>query len=143
MQYELSNPSAPYTFMAESREVAALVVFLLSTAYGATEQDGGDDNGVPIFIFGGGAEWYKETFGRTPDEGMEALEMEVADALESFMFGHFEDRRRYETALTAITEPEERKTFMHEWQYGHSSLNNIGGYAHQLAEQIKSRKAGI
>jgi hypothetical protein len=141
MQYELSNPSDPYTFVAASREAAALTVFLISTNYGATAETRNDDDRVPVFIFGGADEWYMETFGRYSDEGMRALESEVADSLLSFMYGHFEDRRRYEAALNAITEPDKRKAFIDEWQDGHSSTNNIGGYAHQLGERIKAKIA--
>lgn len=31
MQYELINPSDPYTFVVDNKEVAALTVFALST----------------------------------------------------------------------------------------------------------------
>ena len=54
MLYELINPSDPYTFEAKDRETATLAVFLLSTSYEArclTEE--GEENDVPIFIFGG------------------------------------------------------------------------------------------
>ena len=53
MEYELYNPSDPYTFIAESREVAAIVVALISTTYGADTQDGNPENHIPIFLFGG------------------------------------------------------------------------------------------
>lgn len=138
MQYELINPSDAYTFEANSREVAALTVFNISTAYAAHAETGKDDDGVPMFIFGGAVDWYKETFGRSPDEGITALITDVANALESFMLGHFEDRRRYKAALNAITDSKNRAMFMAEWQDGRSSLNDIGTYAHRLATQIKN-----
>ncbi len=138
MQYEISNPSDPYTFLAEKHEVAALVILLLGPAYGA-EPEQGDDTGVPIFLLGGAKEWYVETFSRTPDEGMAALEADVAQALESVMYGHFEDRRRYDAALKAITDPDKRKEFMAEWQDGRSSLNDIGTRCHRYAEAIKKK----
>ena len=142
MQYELSNPSDPYTFIAPTQEVAALTVFILSTHYGAYAETGRVDDGVPIFIIDGANEWYIETFGRSVVDGFNALQGDVADSLASFMYGRFEDRKRYEAALKAITEPEKRKAFIDEWQDGHSSLNNIGGYAHQLAEHIKAQIEG-
>ena len=142
MQCELVNPSDPYTFVAESREVAVLAVFLLNPAYGATPQSGSDDDKVPTFILGGAEEWYQEIFGRTVADGFKALEKDLADALASFMLGGFEDRRRYEAALAAITDPEKRTSFIDEWQDGHTSLNNIGGRAHELAEQIKAKLKG-
>ncbi|GHV40227.1 hypothetical protein FACS1894187_20950 [Synergistales bacterium] len=73
MQYELDNPSDSYTFIAENREIAALTVFAFRARYGATPQSGDDNERVPIFFFGGASEWYKETFGRTPQDGIDAL----------------------------------------------------------------------
>ena len=115
MEYEFINPSDPYTFRAKDRETAALVVFLLGTAYGAKSERDIEDENVPVFLFGGGKEWYEETFGRTPDDGLKALKGNVADALDSFMLGHFKDRRVYEAALEAIDDPEKRERFKEEW----------------------------
>ena len=143
MQYELDNPSDAYTFKANSREVAALTVFLLGTQYGATPESGNDDDRVPIFIFGGAGEWYEETFGRTADEGIAAHEADVAAALSSFMLGHFEDRRRYDAALEAITDDEKRREFIEKWQDARTSMNNIGSRAHQLAEAIGAKLAKV
>lgn len=140
MHYEIINPSDPYTFLADSREAAALVIFLLGPAYAAEEEQGGDDTGVPLFLFGGAEEWYKETFGRSPAEGIEALESSVSAALESVMFGHFEDRRRYSAALDAIDDTEKRRRFIEKWQDGHSSLNDIGTRCHAYAEAIKKKR---
>ncbi len=135
MEYELKNPSDPYTFLAVDFEVATLTVFSISTLYGAEAKEGGES--VPIFLFGGAKEWYVERFGRTPDEGREAKKEELAAALGSMMYGGFEDRRRYEAALTAITDPEKREKFIAEWQDGHSSLNDIGTYCHELAKRLR------
>lgn len=139
MEYELINPSDPYTFVAEDYETAVLTVFLISTNYGAKPKDGGED--VPIFIFGDAASWYVQKFGRSPDDGLTEKRQAVGNALASMMYGHFEDRRRYELALAAIDDPQKKARFIDEWQDGCSSLNNIGGAAHRLAELI--RKAEV
>ena len=133
--------SDPYTFLAADFEVATLTVFSISTLYGAEAKEGGES--VPIFLFGGAREWYIEQFGRTPDEGKEAKKEELATALSSMMYGGFEDRRRYEAALTAITDPEKREKFITEWQDGHSSLNDIGTYCHELAKRLRGQEATI
>lgn len=52
------------------------------------------------------------------------------------MYGHFEDRRRYEAALSAITEEDKKEQFIREWQDGRSSLNDIGTYAHNLGRKM-------
>lgn len=135
MEYELINPSDKYTFIAADFEAAALTVFCLGPTYGAEPKDGGEN--VPIFLFGGGVEWYTEKFGRSLDDGLAAKREAVADALLSFMLGDFEDRRRYEAALAAIDDPEKKARFIDEWQDGHSSINNIGGKAHKLGQKLK------
>ena len=135
MEYELINPSDPYTFVAADYETAVLAVFCLGPAYGARPKDGGED--VPIFIFGGAMEWYAEKFLHSPDDGLDEKGQAVADALASMMLGGFEDRRRYELALSSIRDPEKKARFIDEWQDGHSSLNNIGGKAHKLAERLR------
>lgn len=140
MEYELINPSDPYTFIAEDFETAALVVLALSPAYGAVSKDGSQK--VPVFIFGPSNmadEWYTEQFGRTANEGLEAKKLPLAASLESMMLGGFEDRRRYSAALEAITDEEKRKRFIEQWQDGRSSLNDIGTRAHKIAEWIKTK----
>jgi hypothetical protein len=70
---------------------------------------------------------------------MDALESEVANALESVMLGHFEDRRRYAVALDAIDDPEKRRKFIEEWQDGHTSLNDVGARCHGYANAIRAK----
>ncbi len=136
MLYELVNPSDRYIFEAKNREVAALTVLSLSTAYGATAKEDDENNNIPVFILGGAKEWYEETFKRTPDEGMDELKNDVSTALSSFMLGGFEEYRRYQAALDAITDEEKKERFITEWQDGRSSLNDIGTYAHELGKKF-------
>lgn len=136
MEYELINPSDPYTFMASSNEVAVLAVFLISASYGAKAKDGSFE--VPITMFGGGAEWYQEQFGHSADDGLSENREEVAKALESFMLGDFQDRKMYQSALNAIDDDKKREEFIAEWQDGRSSLNDIGNRAHKLARILES-----
>lgn len=134
IEFDLINPSDPYTFLADDLETAALVVFSLSTMFGAESKDG--KASVPVFILGGAMEWYKEQFNRTPDEAIKCKREKVAAALASMMYGSFEDRRRYTAALEAIDDEEKRTKFIQEWQDAHSSLSDIGTYAHNLAKRI-------
>lgn len=136
-EYTLINPSDPYTFLAEDKEVATLVVLSLNPGYGAETKDRSES--VPIFAFSTEEkmrEWYETEFSRTIEEGLKAKRKEIGEALLTFMYGGFEDRRRYQAALSAITDEEKKKKFMEEWQDGHSSFNNIGAYAHNLGRNI-------
>ena len=126
-------------FLAKTKESAALAVFLLGTMYGASPKDDNEEKRIPVFLFGGAEEWYRKEFGRSTEAGFKAEKQNVADALLSFMYGSFEDRRRYEAALNAITDEEKKKVFMEEWQDGRTSMKNIGEYAHQLGEKLKGK----
>lgn len=140
MEYELINPSDPYTFIAEDFETAAIVVFVLGLAYGGKPKCGNGE--IPVFLFAGADvanEWYKEQFGRTPDAGLEEKKKAVAEALLSFMLGQFEDRERYEAALAAITDVEKRKEFIAVWQDGRTSLNNIGDTARNIGQKLQEQ----
>lgn len=139
MEYKLANPSDPYTFVADDLETAALVVFMLSTAYGANTKSG--EVAVPIFIFGGAEEWYAKQFGRNIEEGITAKKEQLIAALKSMTLGNFEDRRRYEAALAAITEEDKKAEFIAKWQDGRSSLNDIGTHSHKLAEALLEQEA--
>lgn len=136
MEYELYNPSDPYTFIAADKEVAALAVGHLSLAFGAGTKDEAEENRVPIFLFGGFDEWYQEEFDRTPTEDMAARKKEVGDALASFMLGRFEDRARYNAALEAIDDPAKAEAFKEKWQDRRTSLKNIGGVAHSIGKKL-------
>lgn len=102
-------------------------------------KDDNEEKRIPVFLFGGAEEWYRKEFGRSTEAGLKAEKQNVADALLSFMYGSFEDRRRYEAALNAITDEEKKKVFMEEWQDGRTSMKNIGEYAHQLGEKLKGK----
>ncbi len=141
MEYEFINPSDPYTFLAEDFETATLTVLVLGPQYGAKPRDGGES--VPLFFLGGDdylTSWYQEHFNRTVEQGIDAKRGAITYALLSFMLGDFEDRRRYEAALSAIANPDERNKFVEVWQGGCSSLNDIGTRAHKLGRKLKEAK---
>lgn len=140
MVYKLVNPSDPYTFKADSYEIAALTVLCMGTQYGATPKNG--DENVPVFLFTDAEEWYKENFNHSIEDGLKANRESAADALSSMLYGGFKERDTYEMALESITDAEKEKVFKEEWHNRHSSLNDIGSYAHKMAEVLKSQKRG-
>ena len=140
-EYRLINPSDPYTFLAKDKEVAALVVFALSTSYGAESKDKTSD--VPVFLFCTEEEirkWYESEFSRTIEEGAKERQKEIGEALLSFVYGNFKDRARYEAAINAITDEDKKEAFMEKWQESRSSLNNIGTYARQMGKKILDKE---
>ena len=109
----------------------------MGTQYGATPKNG--DENVPVFLFIDAEEWYKDNFGKSIEEGLKANREKVADALFSMLYGDFEERETYEMALGSITDKEKEADFKSKWHDRHSSMNNIGSYAHKMAEVLKSK----
>lgn len=139
MIYKLVNPSDPYTFKADTYEIAALTALCMGTQYGATPQKSGDEN-VPVFLFTDAEEWYKEHFSHSIEDGLKANRESVADALSSMLYGGFEERETYEMALESITDTEKEKVFKEKWHDRHGSMNDIGSYAHKMAAVLRSKK---
>ena len=135
MKYKLIIPMDPYTFVADDYETAVLAVFSINTLYGAESKDG--KRKVPIFFYESAMDWYESTFGRTLDDELEEKTLLIANALSSMMSGSFEDRRKHEAALAAITDQQKKDEYIAEWRDGCSS--NIGSMAHVQAEFLRKK----
>ena len=143
MIYELINIHDPYTFCAESREVAALTVLLMGPEYGAETEDENPEYSVPVFLLGGSYIWYMDTFGREPYGGLRALHKEVEAALQSLVIGSFADRKIYEMALDAIDDAKKREEFIATWNDKHrTSLTDVGARAQELAKWTSEKAYG-
>ena len=116
-RYELVNPSDHYEFTASSHEVACVAAVMLGEGrYGLKALDGDSAPGMPIFLFGGGQEWFLRTFNREVQVVLKEVDRTaLADALESVAAFRTEDER--------------------------TSLNNIGGYAAHLAKHFREALA--
>lgn len=125
--YEIINPSDCCTFEAPTHEVATLVVFILGEGQYGGRSATCDE--VPIFIFGGAAEWYAKTFGRDFAAGLDAFKPELVTSLRSLIYCDVGTRAAILAAGGDLAKFNDSKR---------SSLNNIGGravhYADRLAE---------
>ena len=114
MQFEIINPSDPYTMTAPDLEVAAVAVSLLGD--GKYLLKGlGDDAGqdVPTFLFGGHDEWFVSKFGMNYEDTAEhVLNHRAGELAESF---------------DSVTLGREQR----------SSINDIGGLARSLAAAVR------
>ena len=135
MVYELINPCDEYTFEAERKEVAALTVHSINLMYGAKTESGDE---IPLFISEEDAEkWYKETFGKSTSEILNAFWDEVADAFDSYVLGGFRDRDVFKTAMECIPDKQGRRMFYEKWADRATSLNNIGARAKEKAALMR------
>jgi hypothetical protein len=117
MQFEIINPSDPYTMQAPDLKIAAVVVVLLGQGKYALKCTDGRSEGVPLFLFGGHDKWFINQFGTnlsdTIDKVIEERAEELALAFDSVTLGR--DER--------------------------SSMNDIGGRAQQYAKNVRAKAA--
>ena len=133
--YELINPSDPYTFYANSIEVAGVAAVLLSEGFGAKPVDGVGESSPVMF---GWEVWLKE---RAIDSNwMDAHRLEVAAALDSFLIGGAATRADVESMLAELP-PEKREGWRLARQDRHrTSMNKIGEAAYKMAKRLRSKE---
>jgi len=140
MLFKIVNPSDPYTIKASSLDVAAMVSVLLGQGqYQLVSLDGGED--VPFFAFGGSEEWcqehFKESLMELSNRVMDTKLAEVADALDSVLYGDEQDR----VDFLATTEDMDRDTFeaarFMRQDHKRSSMNDIGERAYRMASKLR------
>jgi len=127
MIFELINPSDPYTFEADSLEVAGYCACLLSTGFGAVCHETGER--TPVMF--GWDEWLESRF--IDDAWAREHAGEIAKAFDSFLIGDVNKRADVASMLAIIPE-EKRQKWKEERQDRHrTSVNRIGEVAYHLA----------
>lgn len=140
--WEIINPSDKYTIIAERFEVAAAATLLLGSGRLALDPEDEGGQRLPLFLFGGHEEFIKEHFSGDLDAWLDGHKAEVATALDSVLLGGFDRRADYNAAIAAIDDPAKLLAFKTAWQDKRSSMNDIGGCAHRLAEHLRTTDGG-
>lgn len=143
MLYNLINPTDSVTFNAADTQIAALTVLLLSNGkFGADCIDGSEaDEDVPIFLKGGALAWWAERYDQPIDKVAVARMPELVSALRSFVFGTPKERKTYDTALAALSDPVTREKFARNWALKHSSSTaEIDKMAEQVAQMLEENQ---
>lgn len=142
MLYDIINPSDTMSFRAPDLQVAALSMFLLSDGkFGADCREGGGED-VPIFLLGGAQAWWDEKFDTSIDETIIRRAVDVADALDSIVYGDWGSRPHFEQQLKAFEDEQARRDFIETWNDEHrSSMNNVVEVASGIAEQLREKYA--
>lgn len=142
MLYDIINPSDCVTFRAPDLQVAALSMFLLSEGKFGADCREGDGENVPIFLMGGAMEWWDGKFDEKIDNAIVRRAGEIADALDSVVYGDWGTRPVFERELEAIEGDEAKRAFVDEWNDEHrSSMNNIRSAATGIAAQLREKYA--
>jgi len=143
MVYELINPSDPITFLADSNAVACACALIVGQGQYSVHDESYEDCGG--MLFGASEEQVeaacREWLGMSLSEFMTARAEEIAAALDTFATIGRVERRTYDAACQAITDPEKLVTFKAEMEErNRSSLNQIERYARSWAARLRGGK---
>jgi hypothetical protein len=143
MIYEIINPSDPYTLESDDFAVACLATLLIGEGRFALHAVGDQQQRMPIFLFGNPDGWLIQTFGKSLETFLEQTPPEaLAACLDSVLIGSPQDRQTYQEGLALIDDPAKKKQWRDTWHDQHrSSMNDIGRWAHKLAERFQSVKS--
>lgn len=153
--YDIINPSDAATFLAPDREIAVATLALIAEGHYAGQalaRDGkrlpeheAEALRVPLFIGDGSYEewWQQAGYSEGPIEVVfRTRQAELVAALRSVAYGDLEDRRTYESACAAITEPDKLAQFKRDWEdRRRTSMNRIVQRAWAWADKIEKREA--
>jgi len=143
MIYEFITPSDPITFKAESPAVAFFCALILGN--GKAFATGEDDQKLPCCLMFADKDEVDATIkdqlgGLTVAEFESEHAAEIVACFESFSYGNFADRRDYDAALEAITEPAKMAAFKaHHEDQRRTSMSAWVKAAWKTAEAIRRK----
>lgn len=139
--YEFVTPSDAITFRAENDMIAFMVcLFLGEGKAGCHKENGESINTMTAFIFNEDArkEVYREYCGTDDlqsvfDENIS----KVVNSLKSFSYGSISDRKQYDDAIEAITDPAKLKEFQNKHEdRNRTSTSKWVSYAWETAKAL-------
>lgn len=138
--FKIVNPSDPYTITASSLDVATVTTVLLGQGkYPLQSLDGGQD--VPLFSFGGADKWthdnFKENLMELANRVMDTKMAEVADCLDSVLYGDKEDRVQFLASCEGMSREDFEETRGARQEKERSSMNDIGERAYRMAAKFR------
>lgn len=133
---ELINPSDAVTFLMDDVKVAGAATMLLGCgAFGLKDKDGKCH--VPIMLFRGADGWLEENGIKDLRAFIDANNIAIAEFLETVHYGSFQDREAFKLAISKMTLEKAAEYRAEVNDKRRSSLNNIGGVALKLAQQMR------
>ena len=148
--YDIVNPSDAATLLAPDRTIALAALTFISEGHYAgrvvardLEPYRDESADVPIFLAGicePYDDWWKRV-GYTKEPVAAAMrdrKAAVVAALRSCQYGDLEDRRTYQSAVDAITDPDKLAAFKRAWEdRRRSSMNRIVQRAWAWADHLE------
>jgi hypothetical protein len=110
--YEFITPSDTITFKADDDKVAFMCALLLGNGKaGCTNLKTGDSIPTMLMFAQDPEKEIQEFIGGSPKEFLEANKPKMAECFKSFSYGSASDRKTFDDACDAITDPEKLKEF--------------------------------
>ena len=139
--FKIVNPSDPYTLEASSFDVAVTTTVLLGQGkYPLDSLDGGEN--VPFFSLGGADAWcqrhFKESLMEMSNRVMDTKLAEVANCLDSVLYGDKEDRIEFFASTEDLSREDFEDARSARQDKSRSSLNDIGERAYRMAAKIRN-----
>ena len=142
--YNFITPSDPITFIADNDKIAFATSLLVGGGKAGCHryEDGNEINlGTILMFITNVDEVVRESLGMELNEFINIHISEIISALKSFSYGSIEDRKSYDDAIEAITDPEKLNTFKlrHE-DRKRSSMSAWVKAAWRYAEILKEKE---
>lgn len=140
-QYDVINISDPCTVESDDPIAAAVGVLMISEGgFGLTSEDG--ETILPILMLGGVEEWLKAKEIEDLGDYIRANRIAIADALDSCMYGDFNDRAAYNKGLELVAGDEAKtKEWKDHWEEKRrTSMSKICQAAWAYAKQLRELK---
>lgn len=139
--YEFITPSDPITFIAKNDNIALAVAIIVGKGKAdCTRKD--DQEGevsIPSLLFMAAEpmQVLSDFLGEDFQGFVKKNRLEISESLKTFAYGSIADRKTYDDAIAAITDPEKLKNFKakHE-DRNRTSTSEWVKYAWELSEKI-------
>lgn len=110
--YEFITPSDPITFKADNDKIAFVCVLLLGNGKAGCTNTATQESIPSMLMFSKDPDKAIEDFiGGDFKEFLEANKSSIAECFKSFAYGSVSERRTYDNACEAITDPDKLKEF--------------------------------
>ena len=111
MIYDFITPSDPITFKADSKKVAYFCALILGNGKAGCNSENGESLGTMLMFDPNAKETAEEFLEESLDSFPKHYKEDVISCFQSFSYGSTSNRKTYDSAIEAITDPQELKEF--------------------------------
>jgi hypothetical protein len=121
MIYEFITPSDPITFKADDDKIAIAVSLLLGNGKAGCRKEDGESLPTMYLFHSDPLPEIEKSLGESLETFIDSNKDAIATAFDSFAYGSIEDRKQYDDATEAITDPAKLEEFKSKHEDRHRS----------------------